>query len=975
MAFGVDVEVPNTRVVLRQPDVIVNRSLIPIQPVAEFALSASYAQSASFLFGSIESASYATFALTASYVSGTVSDWDTLANKPQGLVSSSTQIINYNLLATTGSNIFTGTQIAPSFSGSLFGTASWAQYAVTASYVEGPAGITDWSEITNKPDGLVSSSAQINTGSFSGSFIGDGSGLTNIASTLTFSGSTGGDVLNLKTETLNILGSNGITTSITDNTVTVNLPAGTVTASSQIDYTQIQNQPTTIPTASYVEYSNVANKPTLISSSTQVTALLPTGTVSSSTQVDYTNIQNKPTTIATASYVEYNNVANKPTLVSASSQVSYTGLNNVPANIVSASSQVSYAGLSNIPAGIVSSSVQVTTLLPNGTVSSSTQVDFNTISNKPTLVSASSQVNFTGLSNIPAGIVSSSGQVIVLLPAGTVSSSTQINYNDIQNKPTTISTASYVEYSNVANKPTLVSASSQVDVTQTTNIATIATTGSNTFTGIQNISNTTNSINYTDGALIVAGGVGIGKDVNISGSLNVIGLLTAISMSTQYVTSSQYTIGTSRIILNDDDLIRFAGISIVDSGSTSTTASIFWDSLNHKFIYENLSGSTYNSAMFIGGPRNYGALGSEVGLTNFRVPVAHGDDHIDSRIESSSIRVDFPTRLTHIEAGLYVTGSITASGNINGTLIGTSSWASNAIFANTASYIEYNNIANKPTLVSSSTQVTALLPTGTVSSSAQVSYTGLSNIPSGIVSSSGQVTALLPTGTVSSSAQISYTGLSNIPSDIVSSSAQVIALLPTGTVSSSTQINTGSFTGSFTGSLFGTSSWAQNAISSSFATTASYALNAGGSGFPFSGSAVITGSLLISGSGLTVTGSTNIQGAFTATTKSFLINHQRLLGKKLVYGVVEAPEHSVLVRGKLEGSTTIVLPEEWEWLVDMNTITVHLTPIGTYQQLFVSRISGPEIHISIAGQWAQDVLCYYTVHATRKDVAPLETVV
>jgi hypothetical protein len=54
-----------------------------------------------------------------------------------------------------------------------------------------------------------------------------------------------------------------------------------------------------------------------------------------------------------------------------------------------------------------------------------------------------------------------------------------------------------------------------------------------------------------------------------------------------------------------------------------------------------------------------------------------------------------------------------------------------------------------------------------------------------------------------------------------------------------------------TGSLFGTSSWATNVVSSSFATTASFALNAGGSGFPFSGDASITGSLRVSGSGIT----------------------------------------------------------------------------------------------------------------------------
>lgn len=46
-----------------------------------------------------------------------------------------------------------------------------------------------------------------------------------------------------------------------------------------------------------------------------------------------------------------------------------------------------------------------------------------------------------------------------------------------------------------------------------------------------------------------------------------------------------------------------------------------------------------------------------------------------------------------------------------------------------------------------------------------------------------------------------------------------------------------------------------SSISASYAQTASYALNtAAGSGFPFSGSAVITGSLLVSQSGITVTG-------------------------------------------------------------------------------------------------------------------------
>ena len=52
---------------------------------------------------------------------------------------------------------------------------------------------------------------------------------------------------------------------------------------------------------------------------------------------------------------------------------------------------------------------------------------------------------------------------------------------------------------------------------------------------------------------------------------------------------------------------------------------------------------------------------------------------------------------------------------------------------------------------------------------------------------------------------------------------------------------------SFTGSLYGTASWASNAVSASYALTASYALNAGGS-FPYTGSAQITGSLGVTGS-------------------------------------------------------------------------------------------------------------------------------
>lgn len=73
--------------------------------------------------------------------------------------------------------------------------------------------------------GLTSVSATSFSGSFSGSFQGNGSNLTGIAATLLVSGSTGGGVVDLKTQTLSVVGTaNEIETSATGQTITVGLP-------------------------------------------------------------------------------------------------------------------------------------------------------------------------------------------------------------------------------------------------------------------------------------------------------------------------------------------------------------------------------------------------------------------------------------------------------------------------------------------------------------------------------------------------------------------------------------------------------------------------------------------------------------------------------------------------------------------------------------------------------------------------------
>jgi hypothetical protein len=305
-----------------------------------------------------------------------------------------------------------------------------------------------------------------------------------------------------------------------------------------------------------------------------------------------------------------------------------------------------------------------------GTAESASYIEYNNVVNKPTLVSSSLQFNtlttpFTGsfTGSFKGDGSGLTGIAATLNTAGTTGTGTV----DLKTQTLTIAGGNGVTTNasgqtiTVSIPSGIVSSSGQVDVRNTTGIATIATTGSNTFTGIQTISNTTNSTAFNNGALIIQGGVGITKDVNISGSLTITGLLTAVSSSIQYVTSSQLIVTDNKIIVNTTDETRFGGLSIIDSGSTAATASIYWDSLNHHFIYENISGAPYNSAIIIAGPKNTGALGNEQELTIGRIPVASGGDHIDSRLASSSIRVDFPSRLTHVEAGLVVTGSISSS--------------------------------------------------------------------------------------------------------------------------------------------------------------------------------------------------------------------------------------------------------------------------------------------------------------------------
>jgi hypothetical protein len=214
------------------------------------------------------------------------------------------------------------------------------------------------------------------------------------------------------------------------------------------------------------------------------------------------------------------------------------------------------------------------------------------------------------------------------------------------------------------------------------------------FTGSVNISGShtlTGSLNLL-GNQFVSGSVYILNDLIVHGSSSVL-----------YLTASQLAVSESYISVNVfEPLERFGGIKVYDSGSSNATASLTWDSEKNHWVYTNTVDSMYSGGMLISGPRNTGSLGDEVGTINNRVTKGQGGDHI-----TSSNITDTGT-IVSINSNSEITGSLIVTNGLSGSL-------------------GYSYLINVPTLVSGSSQI---------------SYSGLTGIPSNIISGSAQIYSL-----------------------------------------------------------------------------------------------------------------------------------------------------------------------------------------------------------------------------------------
>jgi hypothetical protein len=169
--------------------------------------------------------------------------------------------------------------------------------------------------------------------------------------------------------------------------------------------------------------------------------------------------------------------------------------------------------------------------------------------------------------------------------------------------------------------------------------------------------------------------------------------------------------------------------------------------------------------------------------------------------------------------------------------------------ATSASYVEYSNVANKPALISGSSQV---------------SYTGLSDIPAGIVSGSTQV---------------SFNGITDKPA-LVSSSAQIVGYNVFATTGSNqfdgSQAVTGSLT--VTGQVVAQTLNVQQVTSSIVYSSGSNIFgNSLSNTQQFTGSVSVTGSLTVNGASTFNLGSGEMRLNRTGTSEYLKLNTYYLL--------------------------------------------------------------------------------------------------
>ena len=508
------------------------------------------------------------------------------------------------------------------------------------------------------------------------------------------------------------------------------------------------------------------------------------GVVSGSSQITYVNISSIPAGIVSGS----SQVLGGTGIVSGSSQI--TPL--LPTGVVSGSSQITYASISSIPSGIVSGSAQVTPLLPTGVISGSSQIDatlttnfatgVKTQLNTNTVVSGSSQITYANISSIPGGIVSGSAQVTPLLPTGVISGSSQLDNTTITNLTvtnlTTVNETASVLFSSGSNRfgdfgDDIHSFTGSVKISGSTIItgSVSATSFNGTINATNGVVSGSSQITYANVSSIPAGIVSGSSQVTpllptgvISGSSQIDATLT-----TNFATGVKTQLNTNTVVSGSSQ-ITYTNISSIPSGIVSGSSQITYINISSipggivsgssqtiaNLPTGTVSGSSQITYANISSIPGGIVSGSAQTIANLPTGTVSGSSQLTSSYDtryslSGSILTSFSAsidyRLDEVEytASLFGGGITAQLDKIN------QATASLQLFSASAKI----SIANLETatssyetkgsgIVSGSSQIVPLLPTGVVSGSIQILggsgvWSGSAQLPSGVVSGSSQI--------------------------------------------------------------------------------------------------------------------------------------------------------------------------------------------------------------------------------------------
>ena len=564
-----------------------------------------------------------------------------------------------------------------------------------------------------------------------------------------------------------------------------------------------------------INFGSIVNAPTLVSGSSQIIGILTDLNTFSGSQ------NTKDLTLATYTASVTSQLSNLTQatssfetkgrgIISSSAQISalgyvvggggtsdYTQLINVPNGIISGSAQITSLGFvsssASVPTGTISGSSQITAL---GFVSSSTNISaLNTFTSSidTKFATLGSQTgSWGGGATIPTGTISSSAQITALgfvsssasIPSGTISGSSQL-------------TASYdTRYTlsgSVQPLPSnVVSGSSQIS-----------------YTGLSNIP-----------AGIISSSQQLPQGL-VSGSSQILGGSGVISGSSQLTASydSRYTLSGSiqNVILPSNLISSSAQITALGfvSGSYATSQSVAELVISSSLMTASIAGlrADVDSLASSGVPAGTISGSTQIQRAGFLLSSSF-----------NSFTQSLATAITASGTNVTINGNLTVKGTtttINSTTLqigdniielnGSENYNGGLLVkdANGASKVsgsllwDATNDWWKAGVLGSEAKILLVDGDSVVSGSSQISFTELSNLPSGIISSSDQITSSLDTKYVLSGSitQTTWDNIASKPDGIISGSSQITAL---GFISSSQTIVTSSLATTGSNTFFGT---------------------------------------------------------------------------------------------------------------------------------------------------------------------------